>query len=88
MAASLKPISSTTAMKTLFLTTVAFAALVMIAPIGAAHADTQRIDPGVIQACVDGMRQFDFDNHRARVSDQTKKDTATCRKLIGEADGR
>jgi|HubBroStandDraft_6_1064221.scaffolds.fasta_scaffold2694002_1 hypothetical protein len=39
MAASLKPISSTTAMKTLFLTTVAFAALIMIAPIGTAHAD-------------------------------------------------
>jgi hypothetical protein len=39
MAASLKPISST-AMKTLFLTTVALAALIMIAPIGTAHAGT------------------------------------------------
>jgi hypothetical protein len=38
MAASLKPLSST-AMKTLFLTTAAFAALIMIAPIGNAHAE-------------------------------------------------
>jgi hypothetical protein len=38
MAASLKPISSA-AMKTLFLTTAAFAALIMIAPIGTAHAN-------------------------------------------------
>jgi hypothetical protein len=40
MAASLKPIRST-AVKTLFLTTAAFAALVMVAPIGKARADEE-----------------------------------------------
>ena len=38
MAVSLKPIRGT-AMKTLFLTTAAFAALVMVAPVGSAHAN-------------------------------------------------
>jgi hypothetical protein len=38
MAASLKRIRST-AMKPLFLTTAAFAALVMITPVGTAHAN-------------------------------------------------
>jgi hypothetical protein len=49
---------------------------------GAAFANDQPIDPGEVQACVDGMRQFDLSNHVARGPTQNAKDAAKCRDMI------
>jgi hypothetical protein len=65
MAASLKPISST-AMKTLFLTTAAFAALIMIAPVGNAHAQVaaSHVHPDSYWATFDKPAKVSTDHHR------------------------
>jgi hypothetical protein len=44
----------------------------------------QPIDPGAVQARVNGMLQFDLRNHNPRKPDQTAQDTATCRELIAK----
>jgi hypothetical protein len=60
-------------------------AVAALALCGPAFANDQSIDPGLVQACVEGMRQFDLSNHVARGPNQNAKDAAKCQDMIARS---